>query len=100
MKALPRCLAGCSANDSLAERMRQSRVHAQLTQKAAAQAIGITPGHLGRIERGGVQMVEKPATIVLAAGAYGVNQVWLYSGGQAGARLVPDWYIVPEVAAA
>lgn len=41
-------------------------------------------------------MVNEPATILRAASAYGVSNVWLYAGGHAGARLVPEWY---EVAA-
>jgi transcriptional regulator with XRE-family HTH domain len=100
MKPMPRSLAGCSKNDTLGQRMRQSRTRCHLTIKDAAAQIGISAGQLGRIERGGVSMVAEPATLQRAARAYGVSDVWLYAGGHAGAKLVPEWYFVDEAAAA
>lgn len=53
MKAIDTHLAGKASGDTLATRMRQSRVRAQLTIKRAAALIGISESQLGRIERGG-----------------------------------------------
>lgn len=99
MKPMPRSLAGCHQNDTLGQRMRQSRAHAHLTIKVAAAQIGISAGQLGRIERGGVSMVSEPITLQRAANVYGVSGVWLYAGGHAGSKLTPEWYFVEAVAA-
>ena len=91
MKTIDRTLAG-GHGDTLADRMAAARSHAGLTQKQASEGIGLSAKQIGRIEHGAVQMVSDPATLVRAAKTYGVSDVWLYAGGHAGPRLVPDWY--------
>lgn len=97
MKRIDRTLVGGSTDDTLARRMLQARERAGLDRKDAAAKIGLSPGHLARVERGGVQMVADPATLVRAASAYGVSQVWLYAGAHAGQKLIPDWYGAPRL---
>lgn len=97
MKRLDPTLTGHINGDTLGARMLASRTHAGLTQKAAADRIGISAGQLGRIERGAVGMVSDPFTLYRAARAYGVSDVWLYAGRAAGSRLVPDWYGAPKL---
>jgi transcriptional regulator with XRE-family HTH domain len=92
MKALPRSLAGAREGDRLGTRLRQARESKGYTIKRAAELVGISPGQLGRIERGLVQMVADASTLRRAASAYSVSDVWLYAGDHAGQRFVPDWY--------
>jgi transcriptional regulator with XRE-family HTH domain len=98
MKVIDRTLAGSTPGDNLGRRFLQARMRRSVSRKEAAEAIGISAGQLGKIERGGVQMVSEPATIIRAANLYGVPQVWLYCGSAGGVRFVPDWYSVGEVA--
>jgi transcriptional regulator with XRE-family HTH domain len=98
MKVIDRTLAGSTPGDNLGRRFLQARTHCSVSRKEAADAIGISAGQLGKIERGGVQMVSEPSTIIRAANLYGVSQVWLYCGSAGGSRFVPDWYSVSEVA--
>jgi transcriptional regulator with XRE-family HTH domain len=97
MKAIDRTLSGSTPGDSLGRRFLQSRMHRAVSRRDAAEAIGISAGQLGKIERGGVQMVSEPSTIIRAANLYGVPQVWLYCGSAGGSRFVPEWYSVAEV---
>ncbi|QQP96517.1 helix-turn-helix domain-containing protein [Lysobacter enzymogenes] len=97
MKKLDPTLTGQIKGDTLGARMLASRTNARMTQKVAAMRIGISPGQLGRIERGAVGMVNDPHTLVWASRAYGVSDVWLYAGATAGAHLVPDWYEAPDM---
>lgn len=97
MKVIDRALAGSTPGDNLGRRFLQARTHCSVSRKEAADAIGISAGQLGKIERGGVQMVSEPSTIIRAANLYGVSQVWLYCGSAGGSRFVPDWYSVSEV---
>lgn len=92
MKRVDPTLCGHMQGDHLGLRFREARKFSGLSRKDAALLIGLTDRHLGRIEAGGVQMVSDPATIVRAAEAYGVPQVWLYAGAAGGARFVPEWY--------
>lgn len=97
MKQLNPTLTGHTHGDTLGARMLASRTHAGLTQKSAALRVGLSAGQLGRIERGGVNMVNDPFTLVRAAKVYGVSDVWLYAGEAAPARLVPSWYGAPKL---
>jgi transcriptional regulator with XRE-family HTH domain len=92
MKKIDPTLAGNIAGDHLGRRMFHAREHAGLNHKEAAEKVGLSDRHLRRIEAGAVGMVSDPATLVRAARAYGVSEVWLYAGGMAGERLVPAWY--------
>lgn len=98
MKTIDPTLTGHMKNCTLGSRMRASREHARLKIKEAAPRIGISPGQLGRIERGAVGMVSDPRTLSRAAGIYGVSDVWLYAGGIAGRKLIPEWYAPAQVA--
>lgn len=89
-------LSGHLRGDTLGGRMLAARTHAGIERARAAEAIGLSSKHLGRIEQGAVGMVTDPATLVRAAKLYGVSDVWLYAGGLGGAKLTPDWYYVPE----
>jgi transcriptional regulator with XRE-family HTH domain len=97
MKTINPHIAGHVAGDHLGARMLASRTHAGLSQKVAAARIGLTAGHLGRIERGGISMVKDGVTLQAAARVYGVSAVWLYAGAVAGAKLVPHWYGAPKM---
>lgn len=92
MKRIDPHLTGNAEGDTLGRRWREARINAKLTQKEASLKIGLSAKQIGRIECGGVQMVDQPATMVRAAAAYGVPQVWLYAGAAAGVRFVPEWY--------
>ena len=93
MKAPPSfSLAGAMQGDSFGRRMHWARMQTNLTLKDAAQSIGLSESQLRRIERGGVQMVSDPSTLVRAAAAYRVPQVWLYAGAIAGERFLPSGY--------
>lgn len=94
-------MAGAVEGDHFHVRMRDSRAHAGLTAKDAANQIGLTDKHLRRIEAGAVGMVSDPKTLHRAGIAYGVSSVWLYGGNAAvPARLVPTWYAPSDKAAA
>lgn len=95
MKRLDPTLTGHLKGDHLGARMLAARQHAGLKRNEAAKRIGLSAGQLGRIERGGVQVVSDPMTLVCAGRAYGVSDVWLYGGGAAPKRLIPDWYHAP-----
>ena len=97
MKTIDPHLAGAEPGDSFGARMLASRTHAGLARKDAANRIGLSLGQLGRIERGGVQMVNYPGTASRAAHIYGVPSVWLYACAQAGSRFVPPWYRAPSL---
>lgn len=92
MKQVSAVLSGRVDGDYLHTRFYQARQNSGLSAKEAADKIGLSVGHLRKLEKGGVQMVADPATIVRAAKAYGVSDVWLYAGAIAGHRFVPDWY--------
>lgn len=98
MKTIDPTLTGHLNGCTLGVRMRTAREHAHLKIKEAAERIGISPGQLGRIERGAVGMVSDPRTLVRAANTYGVSDVWLYAGGVAGRKLIPEWYAQAKVA--
>lgn len=92
MKCINPTLTGHTFGDTLGRRFREAREHAGIKRPEAAEEIGLTSQHLGRIERDLVQMVNDPKTIARAARLYGVPQAWLYAGSTAGNKLVPDWY--------
>ena len=98
MKAIDRTLSGQMPGDSLGRRFLAARNHKGISRKDAAEIIDISVGQLGRIERGSVQMVNEPGTIIRAAKLYEVNQVWLYCGSAGGMRFVPEWYATREAA--
>lgn len=100
MKRPDPTLCGNIKGDHFGKRMYDARTRTGMSRKDAAAAIILSSNQLGRIERGGVQMVSDPATLTRAAKVYGVNEVWLYSGGMAGPRLTPDWYRVTQADAA
>lgn len=95
VKIIDPTLTGHLKGDTYGGRMRASRTHAGLTQKEAADLIGLSVAQLSRTERGGVGMASDPTTLVRAARAYGVSDVWLYAGNAAGEKLVPAWYGAP-----
>lgn len=95
MKTLDTHLTGHTDGDTFAKRMRESRAHARITRAQAAKGIGISIGQLGKIERGGVTMVNDPSTLVRAGNVYGVSSTWLYAGSAAGLKFVPEWYMAP-----
>jgi transcriptional regulator with XRE-family HTH domain len=99
MKKVDPTLTGNKAGDHLGARMFAAREHAGLNHKEAAEKVGLSARHLRRIEQGAVGMVSDPATLVRAARAYGVSDVWLYAGAVAGHRFVPSWYRVEAQAA-
>lgn len=99
MKTIHPHLAGHMPGDSFGMRMKTARERCGIKRKDAALQMGISPGQLGRIENGAVQMVSDPRTLTRAASLYGVSDVWLYAGGLAGSRLVPGWYCVVKAAA-
>jgi transcriptional regulator with XRE-family HTH domain len=96
MKTIDPTLAGSAKGDFFGLRMRKAREAADISRKDAAAAIGLSAGQLGKVERGTVQMVSDPATLVRAARVYGVSDVWLYAGQAAGTRFVPEWYSLPQ----
>lgn len=59
-----------------ARRMRAARVHAGLSQRDAAQAIGIKPPTLSLLETDAT----KSAHVAMAAKVYGVSAAWLQTG--------------------
>lgn len=98
MKAIDRTLSGQMPGDNLGRRFLAARSHKGISRKDAAEVIDISVSQLGRIERGSVQMVNEPGTIIRAARLYEVNQVWLYCGSAGGHRFVPEWYTTEEAA--
>lgn len=98
MKTINPFITGHVSGDSLGARMRAAREQAGISQESAAARIGLSAGHLGRVERGGVSMVKDSITLTAAARVYGVSAVWLYAGGVAGAKLTPAWYGTPKTA--
>lgn len=95
MKRLDHTLSGHLRGDHLGARMAAARKNARITRADAAKRIGISAGQLGRIERGGVQMVSSAFTLVLAGRIYGVSDVWLYAGAAGGSKFIPAWYEMP-----
>jgi transcriptional regulator with XRE-family HTH domain len=59
-----------------ARRMRAARVHAGLSQRDAAKAIGIKPPTLSLLETDAT----KSAHVAMAAKVYGVSAAWLQTG--------------------
>lgn len=94
MKRIDPTLCGNLDGDHFGQRMLAAREHAGLDRKVAAGLVGLSSKQLGRIEAGAVGMVSDPATLVKAAKAYGVSDVWLYAGGVSGERLTPP--LVPD----
>jgi len=97
MKTIDLTLTGHMSGDSLGKRMRSARERVNMKIKDAAAAIGMSAGQLGRVERGAVGMVSDPRTLSRAAKVYGVSDVWLYAGGVAGQKLIPEWYAPAQV---
>lgn len=94
MKAFNEQLAGKQSGDFFHVLMTEARKHSGLDRKAAAERIGLSPSHLGRIERGMVQMVNDPLTLTRAAHVYGVSDVWLYAGAAGSRKHIPAWYFL------
>lgn len=83
--------AGSRDNDHLSARFRQSREHAAIGLKEAAEALGCTPQLLGKIEKGSAKDTADRGLVVRAAQAYGVHYVWLWAGTCAPPRFWPAW---------
>lgn len=84
-------VAGVARGDTLSERLRQARQHANVSQADAAKGANITERRLKAIEAGTGSAPAVP-TIQKLAYQYGVPALWLSAGGLAGAKFVPSWY--------
>lgn len=63
--------------NTIAERLRQAREAAGLTQPALAERAGVSAGTIGNIEAG---LRKRPRDLLAIAQAVGVNAEWLESG--------------------